>query len=181
MIVVLALLALAATMIVPRVVGTHKRALNLATEQVSDLLTMYAQRDTLSGRPAGIWHDARRNALQLMVLDIDPSEPDQPADWRPDPFVRPVELPPSIPADGVWLRADGKLVDIRQWPISNSPSQLREAIEIGLVDDDGDSRTLVLPGNALVPSLLGDERDDERSNLRQPVDLDAAGRHREDW
>ena len=69
----------------------------------------------------------------------------------------------------------------RQWPISTSPAQEREAVEIGLVDDDGDSRTLVLPVNALVPTLLGDESAAERANLRQPIDLDAAGRHREDW
>ncbi len=179
LVVVVAVLAILSAMVVPRLGGHEKRLMSLAVAQVADMLTMYAQRDALSNRPAGIWHDTDRNWLVLMTLDIDEANPEEPADWWPDPFVRPVKLPPLIGENGVFVRADGEPVDIRIWPLSTAPGQDRPAVQIMLMADDGSTRTLVLPGHAMAPYLLTSASD--LTGVRVPVDLDAAGLRQEDW
>ncbi len=176
---VVAVLAILSAMVVPRLGGHEKRLMSLAVTEVADMLTMFAQRDALSNRPAGIWHDTDRNWLVLMTLDIDEADPDEPADWWPDPFVRPVKLPPLIGENGVFVRADGEPVDIRIWPLATAPGQDRPALQIMLMADDGSTRTLVLPGHALAPYLL--TSDSDLTGVRVPIDLDAAGLRQEDW
>ena len=179
MVVVVAVLAILSAMVVPRLGGHEKRRISLAVEEVADLLTMYAQRDALSNRPAGIWHDTDRNWLVLMTLDIDEADRDEPDDWWPDPFVHPVKLPPGIGKNGVSVRADGEPVDIRIWPLATAPGQHRPALEIKLLADGGSTRTLVLPGHAMVPYLVTGASD--LTGVRVPIDLDAAGLSQEDW
>ncbi len=178
-IIVVAVMALLMALTVPRLVRQDRRAMQLAVDRVGDLLTMFAQREQLSGKPAGIWHDAERNWIVLMVLDVNPAEPDEPAAWRPDPMVKPVKLPRSISPDGVLLTADGVGLDIRNWPVATEPGQLRERLEFSLLDNDGGVRTVILPAYAMAPYQL----DEMRLGLdpRTPIDLDAAGRQREDW
>ena len=71
MVVVVAILAVIMAMTVPRMLGREGRDLQLSADRVADLLTMYAQRESLSSRPAGIWHDTATHRLVLMVLDTD--------------------------------------------------------------------------------------------------------------
>ncbi len=179
-IIVIALLAILTSMIVPRLVGHEGRVQQLAAERVADMLTMFAQREALSSKPVGIWHDAERNWLVLVVLDINDANPDEPATWRPDRAVAPVKLPASVPPDGVAGTADGRAIDFRQWPIATEPGRPRPRIEISLYTDDGSVRTVVLPAHAIAPYHL-DRELESMIALREPVDLDAAGRHREDW
>ncbi len=176
--VVVLLLALMAGITVPRLVGQEKRVLNHAADEVADLLMMYAQRAAHAQRPAGIALDPDGSRLSLLVLDIDAARPDEPAEWRIDPFVRPVRLP-ELADDGVLAFAAGERVDIAQWPISSFPGQERDTVEIRLIAGDGSTRSIVLPGHAIVPFQV--ERTDELLAQRQPVDLDQAGRNREDW
>ena len=180
MIVVIAVLAVVMAMTVPRLIGREGRVLQLAADRIADLLTMFAQREALSGRPVGIWHDADRHQIVLLILDIDEADPEEPAQWRPDRTVRPVPLPESVDVQrGIAATVDGVLVDISQWPIATEPGKPRPRVEVSLFDDDGRVKIVVLPSHALAPYLL----DDKQAVLatRQPVDLDAAGRNREDW
>ncbi len=180
MIVVIAVLAVVMAMTVPRLIGREGRVLQLAADRIADLLTMFAQRETLSGRPVGIWHDADRHQIVLLILDIDEADPTEPAQWRPDRTVRPVALPMSVEVKrGVVATVDGRPVDISQWPIATEPGKPRPRVEVSLFDDDGRVKTVVLPSHALAPYFLDDRR--AVLALREPVDLDAAGRHREDW
>ena len=180
MVVVIAILAVVMALTVPRMLGREGRVLQLSADRVADLLTMYAQRESLSSRPSGIWHDADSHCLVLMVLDADGAMPNEPARWRPDRTVQPVQLPPSVDVErGVGASIDGTLVDISRWPIATEPGKRRPRIEISLYDNDGRVKTLVLLAHALKPYDL-DDSDAVRAS-RQPVDLDAAGRHREDW
>ncbi len=180
MIVVMAVLAVVMAMTVPRMFGREGRVLQLSADRVADLLTMFAQRENLSSRPSGIWHDTATHRLVLMVLDADGATPEQPAQWRPDRTVKPVQLPASVDVErGVGVSIDGTMVDISRWPIATEPGKRRPRIEISLYDDDGRVKTLVLPSHALKPYDLDDT--DAVLAARQPVDLDAAGRHREDW
>ena len=180
MIVVIAVLAVVMAMTVPRLVGRQGRVLQLAADRIADLMTMFAQREALSGRPVGIWHDADRHQIVLLILDIDEARPEEPAEWRPDRTVRPVPLPASVDVQrGVVATVDGTPVDISQWPIATEPGKPRPRVEVSLYDDDGRVKTVVLPSHALAPYLL----DAGHAVLasREPIDLDAAGRHREDW
>lgn len=178
-IIVIALLAIMASIAVPRLVSHEGRTLQLAADGVADLLTVYAQREQLSARPVGIWHDAQRNWLVLMVLDIDPANPDEPAAWRPDRACKPLKLPASVSSDGVLVTADGSPVEIRQWPIATQPGQQRRSIEITLITNDGRTTTVELASHAMAPHHV-DQASIELGE-RVPIDLDAAGRQREDW
>ncbi len=180
MIVVIAVLAVVMAMTVPRLVGRQGRVLQLAADRIADLMTMFAQREALSGRPVGIWHDADRHRIVLLILDIDEAHPQEPAEWRPDRTVRPVPLPESVDVQrGVVAIVDGRAVDISQWPVATEPGKPRARVELSLFDDHGRVKTVVLPSHALVPYLLDDRN--AVLALREPIDLDAAGRHREDW
>ena len=179
-IIVMAVLAIIMAMTVPRLLGREGRLLQLTADRVSDLLAMFAQRETLSGRPTAIWHDTERHLLVLLILDIDEAAPEEPAQWRPDRTVRPVRLPPSLFVQrGIAASVDGSPVDMSQWPIATEPGRPRPSIEISLYADDGNVKTIALPSHALAPYQLDDAQAVVAS--RRPVDLDAAGRHREDW
>ena len=56
MLVVIVIIALIFSMSIPRFAGRDRRTLQLAADQVADLLTMYAQRASLGQKPVGIWH-----------------------------------------------------------------------------------------------------------------------------
>jgi prepilin-type N-terminal cleavage/methylation domain-containing protein len=180
MVLVIVLLSITMAMITPRLLVPRGRALELAAERVADVLTMFAQRESLSGRPVGIWHDAQRNWIVLVSLETDPQRPGEPADWRPDRTVGPAKLPPNVDADrGVIALADGRPLDFRQWPIAAEPGKPRPRLEITITDDEGREKTVILPPHAVAPYLASDER--ARLAAREPIDLDAAGRWREDW
>jgi len=171
-------LAVIASMVLPRLIGTEHRQLELATDRVADLLTMFAQRESMSSKPVGIWLDAQRHALAMVVLDIDPQQPEQPAEWRIDRLARPVMLPDLIEPDGVAVTSDGWPIDISEWPVATEPGHPRPEVTLTLIATSGETRTLVLPGHALAPY-----RDDGGPLVahRTPIDLDDTGRYREDW
>jgi prepilin-type N-terminal cleavage/methylation domain-containing protein len=177
---VIALLAILMSMVMPRLIISRGRGLELAAERVADVLTMFAQRESLSGRPVGIWHDAQRNWIVLVALEAAPEGPGDAADWRPDRAVAPAKLPDSVDPDrGVLAVVDGRAIDFRQWPIASEPGKPRPRLEITLADGEGREQTVVLPPHAIAPYLASDEH--ARLAAREPIDLDAAGRWREDW
>ena len=181
-IIVVAIMAIMAALTVPRLLNQDRHRLQEATDGVSDLLIMFAQREALSDRPVGIWHDAERNWIVLMILDRtegDEGNYGDPATWRQDHAVKPVKLPAIVPADGVQALADGEPIDFSQWPVVTEPGRPRPDVEITLSTDDGLLRTIVLPAHAISP--YDSETGHELAELRSPIDLDAEGRHREDW
>jgi prepilin-type N-terminal cleavage/methylation domain-containing protein len=177
--IVVAIVAILAAITMPRLMNQNRRQLQAAADGVVDLLIMFAQREALSDRPVGIWHDIDRNWITLMTLDRAGDDDDAPALWLPDPAGRPVKLPSIVPVDGVLASADGQPIDIRLWPIVSEPGRPRPDVEITLVTDAGLSRTVVLPAHAIAP--YESEGGYELVELRSPIDLDAEGRHREDW
>lgn len=176
MMVVVIILALLFSMIIPRFAGSERRTLQTAADQVADLLLMYAQRASLDHRPVGVWYDADRRAIMLMIVDIDEQRPDAPADWRLDRLVTPVRLPATV--ELLEARADGEPVDLALWPISNRPGQQRPTIEITLGAFEHET-TVMLAAHAIAPRRI--DWDDDVPALRIPIDLDAEGRTREEW
>jgi prepilin-type N-terminal cleavage/methylation domain-containing protein len=175
LVVVMVIMGLLAAVAIPRLGGHQGRSFQLTLDQVADLLTMYAQRDALSERPAAIWHDTERNWLVLLAMEQDAGESGDPAEWYPDPFVDPVKLPAIIPTDGVSAWADGDAVDFTRWPISTTPGRQRQALEFELRSRDGQVGVRVLAAHAVAPYDPFAER------TLEPLDLDSAGRGREDW
>ena len=93
MIVVVVILGILAAAAVPRLVGNDRRQFQLAVDQVGDLLTMYAQRENTGLTSVGLEQNSTSNQIGLVILDIDPAHPGQPATWRNDHNVKPVQLP----------------------------------------------------------------------------------------
>ena len=181
-IVVIAILGIVFSMALPRLARQDRRELQLAADRVADLLMMFAQRESLSSRPVGIWHDAQAHTLVLMVLDeveVEGTIGQLRPQWQRDHAVRPVKFPSLVPPEGVYAQSDGQPIDITRWPIATEPGKPRPGVEITLVADDGETRTVVLPAHAIAPYEMGTGV--QLAELRVPIDLDAEGRNREDW
>jgi prepilin-type N-terminal cleavage/methylation domain-containing protein len=183
-IVVVVIMALLATILVPRLAGNQKRTFRLATEQVADLLLMYAQRDSLSRKPVGIRQELQgpdHNWILLVTLETS----DNPllegaSEWKPDRAVAPVKLPAygdePLPVE---VRADGELMNVQDWPLASTPGRDRPTIDITLYGPDGLTATVSLASHAIAPDVFG--LDDSQTRRPEPIDLDAIGRSREDW
>lgn len=173
---VVVMLAILAGMIVPRLSTNERREFRLAVDQVADLLTMYAQRESLGQKIVGLQQHG--HALQLMLLDYDNTQPGASANWRSDVYVKPVKFPPFMRTEDVEIWADGEYVDTSTWPLSTELGQDRPMIEMAMTGA-GESARLVLAPYAVAPVNLSDLRDS--AGVRERLDLDAAGRSREDW
>ncbi|MHC5113451.1 MAG: prepilin-type N-terminal cleavage/methylation domain-containing protein [Planctomycetota bacterium] len=175
-IVVISIIAVLATLAVPRLTGTARRTFDLTADKVGDLLLMFAQRDSLGQSPVGIRYDTDLRKLELVTLR---RYDDGSSDWLVDRFVTPIELPDLIDEEQLAVYADGEWVDVRDFPLSHTPGETRPSIEIYLTTIDGAHETTVV----LSPHAVAPRRSD-RTDLvarRAPIDLDGAGRSREDW
>jgi len=180
MIVVIIVLSIVMAIALPRLTSSGNREFDQAADEVANLLMMFAQRDSLSPRPVGLYYSESIGQVLIMVNDIDERYPDRPAEWYPDPTVPPVKLPDIVDPSSVLVFADDELVDIRQWPLSHTPGQPRPTIEIQFASEGRDLITsLYLPHYALAPRRSDDDGD--MMTLRYPIDLDQAGRSREEW
>ena len=180
MTVVVLILALLASLTLPRLVTNRRRVLQLAAEQVADLLLMFAQRDSLSQTPVGILHDPDRNWIYLMRLE----KSDDPllqggSVWVADAAVKPVKMPDFLGPADVQFRADGQTMYPQDWPLSNRPGRDRPTLEILLQSPDRETVVVSLAPHAVAPRIAGLG---ERAELRaEPIDLDTMGRAREEW
>ena len=179
LIIVIIVMAMIMSITIPRLVSHGRRELQLAADQLLDMLTMFAQREVTEQKPIALWHDADRNWIVLMVLDIDPADPEASADWRVDPYVSPVKLPSTVDWRYVQAIQDGEHIDFQRWPIATQPGEPRPTIEISFANEEGLTKTVILPAHALAPYQQGEPG--AYSDLRYPIDLDAAGRRQEDW
>lgn len=171
----LLILALMSALMIPRFGGTAKREFDLTVDKVADLLTMLAQRQQLQQNPVGLQYDAVDHALQLVILESGVDDPDVRSRWRLDPFVSSVRLPGDSSSFILEVYADGDYVDIREWPLATTPAEQRPDITVKLEGDEF-SAVVLLPSHAIVA-----ERSDQGRSAQGRVDLDAAGRSREDW
>lgn len=176
--VVVVMMAILAGVIVPRLGTNERREFRLAVDQAADLLTMYAQRQSLGQKIVGLQQDLRSNSIQLLLLDYDNNNPGSPANWRRDVYVRSVKFPPFMRPEDVEIWADGDYIDTSSWPLSSELGQDRPSIEI-VMSGAGETARLVLAPYAVAPVNLSDLRDG--AGIRERVDLDAEGRSREDW
>jgi len=177
MVIVIVIIAILGAMTVPRLLGNQKRAFQLAVDQTGDLLTMFANRESMGQKSVGLVYDHDRRALVLLSIDIDDTNANSVADWRPDPFVKPVKFPQWLTVAD--LIADGESVIDSPWPVASTPGQGRPTIQVILAGPDGLGASLTLDAHSLSPIVHGGQ--DPSPLVHQRVDLDAMGRTREDW
>ena len=176
MIVVIIVMAIMATLILPRLFGNDRRQFQNVADQVSDLLMMYAQRESLGTKPVGLWENTERRQLELMTLEVFDDSVELQSGWVIDRTVRPVSLPNDVSILDV--QADGESVDLSEWPMQSPPGQLRPSLAIILEGPNG-IITIAMASHSLVALQIHSEQYAEW--MGGPVDLDAAGLDREDW
>ncbi|HCA39542.1 MAG TPA: hypothetical protein DEO92_07685 [Phycisphaerales bacterium] len=182
-IVVTVMMAMLAVVLVSRLTGGRSREFDLATEQVSDLMLMYAIRSEFADEPVGISMDPERNSLQLVIRR---GERDEFNDgWQPDRSVREVRLPEFLPVQAMEFLVEGDWVDPSDKPITNLPGQPRPSLEVTLQSDDPRnprSVRLTLNSCSLRPLKQDSMRNEPNSSVpRTAIDLDTSGRWQEDW
>ena len=182
-IVVTVMMAMLAVVLVSRLTGGRSREFDLATEQVSDLMLMYAIRSEFADEPVGISMDLERNSLQLVVRR---GERDEFNDgWHPDRSVREVRLPEFLAVQAMEFLVDGDWVDPSDKPITNLPGQPRPSLEVTLQSDGSRnprSVRLTLNPCSLRPLKQDSMRNEPNSSVpRTAIDLDTSGRWQEDW
>ena len=176
LIVVIIIMAIMATLTLPRLFGNDNRQFQNVADQVSDLLMMYAHRESLGTKPVGLWENTDRRQLTLMTLEVLEDSLETQSGWVIDRTVRPVSLPNDVSILDVHV--DGESVDISEWPLQSPPGQLRPSLAIILEGPNG-IITIAMASHSLVPLQIHSEQYGEW--MGGPVDLDAAGRDREDW
>jgi prepilin-type N-terminal cleavage/methylation domain-containing protein len=176
MLIVVVILAILAGMAVPRLFTNDHRIFRLTCDEVADLLTMYAKRESTGSRPVGLMYDEQRHALVMLEFDVDDQSARGRARWRTDALIQPVRLPEFV--ELVEVRADGDYIDITEWPLSNRPGQERPRISLSL-QGVGRTVTLVLPPHAVSPRQIGWSDDDAMHPV--PVDLNSIGLSRGEW
>lgn len=176
LIVVVVVLAIAAAAIVPRFTGTATQESSNAVDQVAELLRLFAYRESLGSQQVALWRDGNDGRIHLLVMDVDPADPDAPPEWRPDRFAAPIALPAGL--ELAEIRKDDQRMDPVEWTIASVPGGERPKVEIRLVGHGIDS-TVVLPTAS--PSVFRVDADKPEPFARDVIDLDQAGRDREPW
>lgn len=176
LIVVASLLALVAAMVVPRLVGIARREADVAAERLSEILSMFAFRDTAGAQQTAIWMNPDSGCVELWNLESDPTRPEEPPRWTPDRFVQAFRLPPGVELTEV--TSDGQRMVGDEWKILSAPGGSRPRIEMRLAAEGRD--ILIL----LEPSSTSPVRYDDgtvREGGRVAVDLNERGMDREPW
>ncbi|MFM1936614.1 MAG: hypothetical protein RI990_1573 [Planctomycetota bacterium] len=175
LVVVVVLLGIAAAVVVPRFSGTAKQEADTGVDRVTELMRLFAFRDSMGSQQVALWRDGTDGRLHLLVKDA-AGEGDQAPEWRPDRFAAPLALPAGLEIDEV--RIDGSRVDPGEWLVANVPGGERPEIEIRLVGHGIDS-TVSLPAGA--PSAVRIDVGKPAPFSRFPIDLEAQGRGSEPW
>ncbi len=175
MIVVVIVLAVLASMAIPRLSGTRFREYELKVEQTADLMVMFAHRLSTSTKATGLQYDAPNRKLFLLVLQKDNEGGE--SYWMDDPLAAPVTFPIWMEEDAVTILTDGDFADTSQWPLTTMPGENRPIIEISIEWEDHAS-LIMLASHAMAPSIW---IDGDGTEPLTPIDLDAIGQSREEW
>jgi len=172
--VVVAVLAVLAGLVIPRMGGVRRREEGAVVDRVADLMTMFAFRSSAGTQPVGILHDAASRSLELVILDIDPTQDGDPLVWQPDRLSMPVLLPDGM--DLAEATEDSSLLPEGDWMVTSKPGGDRPRLEIRLAGRALEASV------SLEPHALHPRRSDRQvAGAREPRDLDEEGMDRERW
>ena len=171
---VVAVLAILAGLIVPRMGGITRRQETVAVDRVADLLTMFAFRSSAGKQPVGLMYDGRSRTFELLILDIDPTQRGDPVVWQPDRLSMPAPLPEGM--ELAFASEDLSTLPDTEWMIATKPGGERPRIELRL---EGQAIAVDL---MLEPYALAARRSDRQNvAVRERRDLDEEGLDRERW
>lgn len=172
---VVAIIALLAGLVVPRLGGMTRREEQLVADRVADLMTMFAFRAAAGTRPVGLLHDPDAGRLELLIFDIDATDPEGGEVWQPDRLSMPVLLPERMRiVDAV---QDRTALPATAWLVSSKPGGERPRVSWRL-EGDAIEVEMTLEPHALHASRS--DRTTERGD-RAPRDLDREGEDRSPW
>ena len=170
----IAVLAILAGLIVPRMGGITPRQETVAVDRVADLLTMFAFRSSAGKQPVGLMYHGRSRTFELLILDIDPTQRGDPVVWQPDRLSMPAPLPEGM--ELAFAREDLSTLPDTEWMIATKPGGERPRIELRL---EGQAIAVDL---MLEPYALAARRSDRQNvAVRERRDLDEEGLDRERW
>ncbi len=172
---VVAIIALLAGLVVPRLGGMTRREEQLVADRVADLMTMFAFRAAAGTRPVGLLHDPDAGRLELLIFDIDAADPEGAEVWQPDRLSMPVLLPERMRI--VDAMQDRATLPSSAWLVSSKPGGERPRVSWRL---EGDAIEVEM---TLEPHALHASRSDRtpESGGRTPRDLDREGEERSPW
>ncbi len=179
-IIAVAIIAIMAAMIVPRITRTTKSEHDLVIDRMMDLLSLYAFREATSSQQVALWQDPETRWFTLLVaernLDAGGESRNSRAEWFADRRLQPVALPDGMElAD---LIVDGLDVVGTDWVIATVPGGGRPAIEMHLVSPVLDT-TLRLDANSVTPVRI--DTGSRAPATRQPRDMTQYGTRGEVW
>lgn len=171
-IVVVMILAIMATVVVPRLNAMVQRPARQSAILVGDFLTSVAQRDALTSQPLAIEFNGEQNTLSLLVPG------DEPGQWRRDLVIRPIQLGEAYLVEA---SADGAMLDTSQFRVEFRVGSPRPLIEMAISDDrdsrnEGPFQVRLSPGSprAVVEGVSA-------QSTAEGEDLDAAGKGEQPW
>jgi prepilin-type N-terminal cleavage/methylation domain-containing protein len=178
LLVVVVLMALIASITLPRLGGNDYRAAMHAADDLADLLALFAQRESIGADNVALAYDPESASVMLLELVGDPNDPANAPYWAFDRYIEPIRLPLGMSVTDV--RVDGRALGAEEWFIPVVPGQGRPAIELRLeAPASGIRCTVFLPAYALTAMVI--HRDQQGGDMRLPLDLDLLGRDREQW
>ena len=170
--VVVMILAIMATVVVPRLSAMVQRPARQSAILVGDFLTSVAQRDALTSQPLAIEFNGELNTLSLLV------PADEPGQWRRDLVIHPIQLGDAFLVEA---SADGAMLDESQFRVEFRVGGARPLIEMAISDDrdsrnEGPFHVRLSPDapRAVVEGVSVQSTADRE-------DLDAAGKGEQPW
>jgi len=170
--VVVVILAILATVVVPRLSALTQRPARSAAIRVGDFLTAAAQRDALTSQPLAIEYDGDEGFMYLLVPGAEPGS------WSRDKVIQPADFGN---ANIVEATADGAMLERGHFRLEFRAGVTRPAILVS-ISDDRDPEGLApyrveLSAEASRSVVVGVGAELEYTT----IDLDAQGKGDEPW
>ena len=176
-IIVVAILALLAAMVVPRMSGISRQKGDVAIESAASVLASFAFHDSTGGMPIALSFDGDYRQLELQILEPDPSSGSGRPSWRVHPFTQPFTLPDDVEITSI--TSDGEPLNPDDFFITTRSAGDRPAIEM-TIESPGQDAVITLSPYGLAP-VVNRRTDKFPIMVRERSDLDDMGLDREDW
>ena len=175
-VIVVLVLAVLASVVIPRLGGVGRRTERLSIDRVSDLLAAFGYRDSMSSGSSAIEYDATNHSLTLLILRKDPEQPEQPEIWMRDILAPVTNLPGTVELSAF---EDGERLPNGDWSLLTNMDGTRPKIEMELLGENIHATVLLDPW-AQTPTVV-DENTQADLTLTNAIDLDAVGQDKDPW
>lgn len=172
------LLALLATMIVPRLSGMTRRKQDSAIDAAASVVAAFAFHESTGTRQLALSYNEDFRQLELQILDVAGDDPSAKPEWRVHPSSQPVTLPEMLEITSI--SSDGDPLDPDRFFIASTSAGDRPSIVLRLDSDAHTGATITLMPYSLAPTVIFD-RDTASLPPRERANLDEMGLEREDW